>query len=164
MDTTPPMPDDLATLWYLIRRVAGLMDRAGEALFQRELGISLAQFLVLSVVDARPGPMNQQQVADRLGLTKGTVSRQIDNAVSAGLMNVQPSPHSRRENTVTLTPAGTDLVRRGDTAFQHTRAAILPPADPHDMHAAIRVLSAMNDALDPTAADVQPREQTPSNN
>jgi DNA-binding MarR family transcriptional regulator len=157
MDTPPPMPDDLATLWYLTRRVTGLMDRAGEALFQRELGISLAQFLVLSVVDARPGPMNQQQVADRLGLTKGTVSRQIDNAASAGLMKVQPSPHNRRENIVTLTPAGTDLVRRGDTAFQQTRTAILPPVDPHDMHAAIRVLSTMNDALDPTAPDVPPR-------
>ena len=46
------LPDELATLWYLIRRVAGLMDRQGEALFRRELGISLAQFLVLSVVDA----------------------------------------------------------------------------------------------------------------
>ncbi|WP_194904281.1 MarR family winged helix-turn-helix transcriptional regulator [Catenulispora rubra] len=158
MDTAPPMPDDLATLWYLTRRVAGLMDRAGEALFQRELGISLAQFLVLSVVDARPGPMNQQQVADRLGLTKGTVSRQIDNAVSAGLMEVQPSPHSRRENTLTLTTAGTELVRRGDTAFHQARAAVLPPADPHDMHAALRVLAAVNDALDPTAPDVPPRQ------
>lgn len=152
MNTTPPMPDDLATLWYLTRRVVGLMDRSGEALFQRELGISMAQFLVLSVVDAHPGPLNQQQVAGRLGLTKGTVSRQIENAVSAGLMNVQPSPHNRRENIVTLTPPGTDLVRRGDTAFQQARAAILPTIDPDDMHAAIRVLAIMNDALDQAPA------------
>ncbi|MEE1825196.1 MarR family transcriptional regulator [Streptomyces sp. BE20] len=144
-----PMPDDLATLWYLTRRVAGLMDRAGEALFQQELGISLAQFLVLSVIDAHPGPLNQQQVADRLGLTKGTVSRQIDHAVSAGLVAVRPSPHSRRENAVLLTPAGTDLVRRGDTALRRDRTAFLPRLDPDDMHAAIRVLSAMNDALSP---------------
>jgi len=151
MDKQPPMPDDLATLWYLTRRVVGLMDRSGEALFQQELGISLAQFLVLSVVDAHPGPLNQQQVADRLGLTKGTVSRQIDNAASAGLMKVQPSAHSRRENTVTLTPAGTDLVQRGDAAFQQARAAVLPAIDVDDMRAAIRVLASMNDALDPTA-------------
>ena len=71
------------------RRVAGLMDRSGEALFRSSLGISLAQFLVLSVVDAHPGPLNQQAVADRLGLTKGTVSRQIDAAVAAGLMTVE---------------------------------------------------------------------------
>ncbi|MFE5588387.1 MarR family winged helix-turn-helix transcriptional regulator [Kitasatospora sp. NPDC056531] len=147
MDTPPPMPDDLATFWYLTRRVAGLMDRNGEALFQRELGISLAQFLVLSVIDAHPGPLSQQQVADRLGLTKGTVSRQIDNAVSAGLVTVQPSPRSRRENAVFLTPAGTDLVRRGDTAFHQDRAAIQSLVDPDDMRAAIRVLAATDKAL-----------------
>ncbi|WP_194927404.1 MarR family winged helix-turn-helix transcriptional regulator [Catenulispora pinisilvae] len=148
----PPLPDDLATLWYLVRRVAGLMDRAGEALFQHEIGISLAQFLVLSVVDAHPGPLNQQTVADRLGLTKGTVSRQIDSAVMAGLMSVQAAAHNRRENVVSLTPAGTALVRRGDAAFEREKVAVLPDAEPGDVQAAIRVLAAMNGALDPNAA------------
>ncbi|MET9933300.1 MULTISPECIES: MarR family winged helix-turn-helix transcriptional regulator [unclassified Streptomyces] len=147
MDNQPPLPDDLATLWYLTRRVAGLMDRNGEVLFQRELGISLAQFLVLSVIDAHPGTLNQQQVADRLGLTKGTVSRQIDQAVSAGLVEVRPAPHSRRENAVRLTPAGTDLVRRGDAAFDREREGVLPLLDPDDLRAALRVLTHMNDAL-----------------
>ncbi|GAA2029407.1 hypothetical protein GCM10009839_31190 [Catenulispora yoronensis] len=143
----PQFPDDQATLWYLIRRVAGLLDRGGEALFQRELGISLAQFLVLSVVDAHPGPLNQQTVADRLGLTKGTVSRQIDNAVSAGLMTVTVAPRNRRENVVTLTAAGTELVRRGDAAFEREGAASRPELDPADVQATIRVLTAMNAAL-----------------
>jgi DNA-binding MarR family transcriptional regulator len=145
------MPDDTATLWYLIRRVAGLLDRSGEALFQRELGISLAQFLVLSVVDAHPGPLSQQAVADRLGLTKGTVSRQIDSAVTAGWMTVRVSDRTRRENAVALTPAGTDLVRRGDAAFHQASATALPALDPHDAQTAIRVLAAMNETLDSTA-------------
>lgn len=147
--TPPPLPDDLATFWYLTRRVATLMDRTGEALFQREIGTSLAQFLVLSVVDAHPGPLNQQTIADRLSLTKGTVSRQIDSAVAAGLMTVQTSPRSRRENIITLTPKGTDLVRRGDAAFEREKADALPEVGAEDMQAAIRVLAAMNVALDP---------------
>lgn len=147
----PPLPDDLATLWYLTRRVAGLMDRTGEALFQREIGMSLAQFLVLSVVDAHPGPLNQQAVADRLGLTKGTVSRQIDAAVAAGLMTVQTSPHSRRENIISLTPQGTSLVRRGDVAFEREKAVAMADVGAEDLRAAIRVLGAMNEALDPAA-------------
>jgi DNA-binding MarR family transcriptional regulator len=159
MTTAPPLPDDLATLWYLVRRVAGLMDRTGEALFRRELGISLAQFLVLSVVDAHPGPLNQQAIADRLGLTKGTVSRQLDNAVNAGLMSVQPSPHTRRENTVRLTEAGTDLVRRGDVIFQQARDTVLPPLAPRDVTTVVRVLGSMNAALERTI-DHQPRDTT----
>jgi DNA-binding MarR family transcriptional regulator len=147
--TSSPLPDDLATFWYLTRRVATLMDRTGEALFQREIGTSLAQFLVLSVVDAHPGPLNQQTIADRLSLTKGTVSRQIDSAVAAGLMTVQTSPQSRRENIITLTAKGTDLVRRGDAAFEREKADALPEVGAQDMQTAIRVLAAMNVALDP---------------
>ena len=52
---------------------------------------------------------------------------------------------------VTLTPAGSKLVRRGDAAFQQARATVLPAIDADDMRAAIRVLAAMNDALDPSA-------------
>jgi DNA-binding MarR family transcriptional regulator len=119
------------------RRVAGLMDRSGEALFRSSLGISLAQFLVLSVVDAHPGPLNQQAVADRLGLTKGTVSRQIDAAVAAGLMTVEVSPESRREHLVDLTAKGTRLVRRGDRLVDREQRIAMPQVSAADLAATL---------------------------
>jgi DNA-binding MarR family transcriptional regulator len=143
------LPDELATLWYLIRRTAALMDHQGEALLRSELGVSLAQFLVLSVVDAHPGPLSQQAIADRVGLTKGSVSRQIDHAVAAGLMTVRVAPHTRRENAVTLTEAGTDLVRRGDALTETSRAALQDAADPADLAAAIRALRGLLKVLEP---------------
>ncbi|WP_328392107.1 MarR family winged helix-turn-helix transcriptional regulator [Nocardia sp. NBC_00416] len=142
-----PWPDDWSKLWFLVRRVASLMDRAGESMFRRELGISLAQFLVLSVVDAHPGEINQQAIADRLGLTKGTVSRQIDAAVTAGLMNVAVSPRTRRANTITLTEAGTEMVRRGDATFEQARHTALERMAPDDLAAALRLLASMDEAL-----------------
>ncbi len=145
---TGALPDELATLWYLIRRVAGVMDRQGEALFRRELGISLAQFLVLSVVDAHPGPLSQQAIADRVGLTKGSVSRQIDHAVAAGLMSVRVASHTRRENAVALTQTGTALVRRGDALFETSRGAMLRAVDPTELTSAVHVLGGLLRALD----------------
>jgi len=148
-DLPGDLPDELATLWYLIRRAAALMDQRGEALLRRELGVSLAQFLVLSVVDAHPGPLSQQAIADRVGLTKGSVSRQIDHAVAAGLMTVRVAPHTRRENAVSLTEAGTALVRRGDELTEASRAAVRDAADPGDLAAAIRALRGMLKVLGP---------------
>ncbi len=149
MDAAPlDLPDDWSRLWYLVRRVATSLDRQGELLFRAELGISMAQFLVLSVVDAHPGRLNQQTVADRLGLTKGTISRQIDAAVAAGLIVVGRSPHSRRENTVALTPKGTDLVRRGDEMFERSRPALTADLDPGDLAATLRVLAGLSQKLD----------------
>ena len=131
----------------MIRRVAGAMDRTGERLFQRELNQSLAQFLVLSVVDAHPGALSQQVIADRLGLTKGTVSRQIDKAVREGLMIVAVSDRSRRENDVRLTDAGTALVRRGDAIFASARQAGLPKLTASDVSATLRTLTALDNWL-----------------
>jgi DNA-binding MarR family transcriptional regulator len=147
MADVPDLPDDFATLWFLVRRVASLYDKLGEALFRRRLGISLAQFLVLSVVDAHPGMINQQAIADRLGLTKGTVSRQIDNAVAAGLMTVGTSPHSRREHVIALTTEGTALVRHGDDLFAEARRSGLSNLDADEVPITIRTLSTLNDAL-----------------
>lgn len=140
--------DDAAQLWLQVRRLASLMERSGEATFREHLGISLAQFLVLSVIDAYPGSLNQQAIADRLGLTKGTVSRQIEAAVAAGLMTVEVSARSRRDHSVRLTPRGTRLVRRGDRVVERQRRADMPALDPADMATTLRVLAALNDTLD----------------
>lgn len=139
--------DATATLWFLVRQVAARMDRAGDALYRQGIGLSLAQFLVLSVVDAHPGPLNQQAIADRLGLTKGTVSRQIELAVDAGRMIVATAPHSRRENVLSLTPEGTALVRQGDQLLAQTLRQDLPAFDPDELAATIRTLGAFNAAL-----------------
>jgi DNA-binding MarR family transcriptional regulator len=142
------LPDQAATLWFLIRRLAGLMDRQGEAMFRQGLGISLAQFLVLSVVDAHPGPLSQQAVADRLGLTKGTVSRQIDAAVRSGLMTAEVAEHTRREHALALTSDGEDLVRKGDDLFADSRAELLKVIDSDALTAVLKQLSALVNALE----------------
>ena len=54
------------------------------------------------------------------------MSKQIENAIRAGLMTAQPAAHSRRENAIALTAAGTALVRRGDALFENARETVLP--------------------------------------
>lgn len=95
------------------------------------------------------GPVSSipQAVADRPGLTKGTMSRQIEKAV-AGLMTVEVSPHSRRQNIVALTSEGTKLVRQGDEIFQRSREALLAGIGDDDFTVTIRTLSALSDRLD----------------
>lgn len=139
---------EIGQFWVLMRKANSLADRSGEALFRERLGVTLAQFLVLSVVDARPGAFNQQSVADYLGLTKGTVSRQIDSAQKAGLLTTAASPSSRRDKIVTLTAAGTALVRRGDGLVAESQRQAFATLDDDDFRAAIRTLAAFVPRLD----------------
>lgn len=142
------VPSGFEELWFLIRRVNGLTERAGDTICRQELGVSLAQFLVLSVVDAFPGRHNQQAIADRLGLTKGTVSRQIEQSVAAGLLTVSESPNSRREKLVALSEVGTALVRRGDGIFEGTATSVTSRIAAADLKTSISVLHRLNEALD----------------
>jgi DNA-binding MarR family transcriptional regulator len=139
---------DFADFWFLVRKSASLMDRSGEAFFRAGLGISLAQFMVLSIVDAHPGEYNQQSIADLLGLTKGTVSRQIEQASVAGLLTAQVSSSSRREKSIALTPAGKDLVQRGDDLLASSNSGLIPKLDAADLAATVRTLAAFTAALD----------------
>lgn len=132
--------EQVAAFWYASRKTTSLMDRWGDKLFRDELGVGLSTFLVLSVIDARPGEFNQQRVADALGITKGTISRQIEQGIAAGLISVETSPTSRRDNVVGLTASGTALVRRGDTVFAARRAQVFGDLDGDELAAATRVL------------------------
>jgi DNA-binding MarR family transcriptional regulator len=143
--------NDLADLWYLVRKSAALMDRTGDALFRSELGVSLTQFLILSTIDAHPGAINQQSLADLIGVTKGTVSRQIDIAASTGLLTSTSSPTSRRENVVALTEAGTALVRRGEKIAADAQRLGVPEFDPKEFAATVRVLTRFIESMEAVA-------------
>jgi DNA-binding MarR family transcriptional regulator len=151
--------NDLADLWYLVRKSAALMDRTGDALFRSELGVSLTQFLILSTIDAHPGALNQQSLADLIGVTKGTVSRQIDIAAATGLLTSEASPTSRRENVIALTDAGTALVRRGDEIAADARRLGVPEFDPQEFAATVRVLTRFIESMEAVEPRRTPRTQ-----
>ena len=104
--------------WFTVRKAGTILERELEAIIKRELKITFDQYVVLSVIDAYPGTLNLTAIADHLGLAKATVSRLVESGVGAGWITVDVDPKSRRSRLVSLTAAGTDLVRRGDKALE----------------------------------------------
>lgn len=104
-------PDDITELWLLARRTAASLERRAETELQAQLGLSLSLFALLSTLDAHDCDLNQQEAADLLGLTKGSVSRQVESAVAAGLLE-PATGGSRREKVQQLTPAGRSVLRK----------------------------------------------------
>lgn len=87
-----------------------LIGRSGS----RSVRCSTTTNAVLSVVQEQPGSINQKAVADLLGTTPATISRQLEVGTRSGLLAVSTSNPSRRANEVTLTPAGEQAVERAD--------------------------------------------------
>jgi DNA-binding MarR family transcriptional regulator len=72
--------------------------------------ITMPQFRMLVVLDMH-GPLKLTRLAEYLAVTPSTVTRMADRLVTAGLINRETNPASRRELVVVLTESGSATVR-----------------------------------------------------
>lgn len=118
--------------------------------------ITLPQFRLLVVLDSR-GPLKLTGLAEHLGVNPSTATRMVDRLVTTGLISREANPASRRELMVSLTDAGSAVVR---CVTEHRRAEItdivsrMPESTRHGL---VRALSAFTDAGGEPAA---PRDNT----
>ncbi|NUP46077.1 MAG: MarR family transcriptional regulator [Catenulispora sp.] len=106
--------------------------------------LTLPQLRTLVVLADR-APLKLSDLAAELGVNPSTALRMADRLAAAGLLARQPNPDSRREQLITLTPAGRDLVR---TVMDRRHAEIaalvrhLPAPDRAGLVRALRSLTA----------------------
>jgi DNA-binding MarR family transcriptional regulator len=96
--------------------------------------VSAPQARALRAIDQH-GPLNLNRLADELGVMPSSASRLCDRLVAAGLINRAFSETSRREITLTLRPAGSQLLAALQAARRAEIAAVLGGMSPAGVHA-----------------------------
>jgi MarR family transcriptional regulator for hemolysin len=139
----PPRGPREEPVGILIARAGKVVDRAfDEAL--AAAGGSRATWLILLAVKSGSG-RTQARIAERLGLSRPTVTHHLDHLEAAGLVVRSVGLANRRLNTVTLTAAGDDmflLLRDAAVGFdQRLRRGL----DTSDMAGLRRLLSVVHD-------------------
>src|SRR4051794_37186242 len=130
-----PQPEtDPLRVWF---RFVRLNRRVGQAIATelKAIGLSIPQFDLLSTLTEREG-LTQQELAERLYVTKGNVSGLVDRLVEAGLVERRPIEGDRRSHALHLTPAGRALAQKGiaaQRAYVARTLGRLPPADLLDL-------------------------------
>lgn len=107
----PTHEADLLRVWLRFVRLQQRLTAAVAAEL-RVIGLSIPQFDLISTLTEREG-LTQQELAERLYVTKGNVSGLVDRLVEAGLVERRPIPGDRRSHALHLTPRGRDLAERG---------------------------------------------------
>lgn len=74
----------------------------------KDTGYSLAQVHTVEVLGSH-GAMRMKELADRLGITTGTLTVQVDKLVKFGLIERYPHNEDRRSILVGLTTQGEEL-------------------------------------------------------
>jgi DNA-binding MarR family transcriptional regulator len=126
----PQAPDPLRVYFRFLR----LHRRVGIAIARelKALGLSIPQFDLLSTLSEREGT-TQQELAERLYVTKGNVSGLLDRMVEAGLVERRAIPGDRRLNALHLTPKGRALAEKGIAAQTAYVTRTLGALDPRDL-------------------------------
>jgi DNA-binding MarR family transcriptional regulator len=113
LSTAAPVSELQAHLGYWLRFVSNHVSHAFAAKVAGQ-GVTVAEWVVLREM-LRVGPANPSDLADNLGMTRGTISKLIDRLVQKKLAKKQTT-HSaaqfadRRYQTVSLTAKGAKLV------------------------------------------------------
>jgi DNA-binding MarR family transcriptional regulator len=92
-------------LAYLIQHLSAIISKQSDQVLQEQLGIGLSQFKILMVLEWNPR-VSQRSIADSLGQTEASISRQIRLLTTKGLLVSKRDPQNRRKHTTAPTPLG----------------------------------------------------------
>jgi DNA-binding MarR family transcriptional regulator len=95
-------------LSYLIQHLAAVIGRQSDQVLQEQLGIGLSQYKILMVLEWNPR-VQQRAIADSLGQTEASVSRQIKLLKAKNLLVTKQDPDNRRKHITAPTPLGMQL-------------------------------------------------------
>jgi MarR family transcriptional regulator, lower aerobic nicotinate degradation pathway regulator len=129
MATSQKSADTLSRLYarpgFLLRRA----HQISAAVFEdecRELGLTPAQFGVLTVLKAHPG-MGQSSLARALGFDKVTVLRVLRGLEQRGLVAREPAADNRRNMCVALTVDGAAVLAQAQRPAERAYRRLLAP-------------------------------------
>jgi DNA-binding MarR family transcriptional regulator len=95
-------------LGYLVQHLAAVIGRQSDQVLQEQLGIGLSQFKILMVLEWNP-QVQQKFIAESLGQTEASVSRQIKLLQKKGLLQSRIDPDNRRKHVTAPTPLGMQI-------------------------------------------------------
>lgn len=131
---------------YLLQHLAFTMSRQNDQILQERLGIGFSQFKILMVLERNPH-IQQRQIADALGQTEASISRQIRLMVDKGLLQSTVSPQNRREHITTPTNKGVRLTEEAMVILNGFHAPMFERFSENDREQLLKVLSGMHESI-----------------
>jgi DNA-binding MarR family transcriptional regulator len=160
-----PAIDQLAQLYarpgFLLRRA----HQISAAVFEdecRSVGLTPAQFGVMSVLQARPG-LDQSSLARALGFDKVTVLRVLRGLEARGLIVRTPIAIRRRSLAISLSDAGRDLLSEAQEPVERAYWRLMAPLNDTQKVQLVALLQTLTKGLESDArAAFVPHERAAS--
>ena len=112
---------------YSLHKLVFDLDRAADRLLRDRLQISYKRALFLLVLKNQ-GTVHQHELAVALGYSDAAVSTMLTELEKSGYISASPSPEHGRKRLVSITRAGSALVRTGKCMLDSHFAQLMKSA------------------------------------
>lgn len=106
-------------LTYLVEHLAAIIGKQSDQVLQEQLGIGLSQYKILMVLEWNPR-VQQRSIANSLGQTEASVSRQIKLLTGKGLLIAKQDPGNKRKHITAPTPLGMQITEAANNILRRS--------------------------------------------
>jgi len=101
-------PQPANAIGYLLDHLSGMLARQSDQVLQEQLGIGLSQYKIMQALEWNPH-VRQRKLAQSLGQTEASISRQIKLLHEKGMLLTRINPVERREHITEITTKGAKI-------------------------------------------------------
>lgn len=134
----------------LLHHLAFSLDRVNDQILQERLGVGISQLKILNVLIDKP-ETSQKHIADSLGQTEASISRQVKIMLEKGLLQRHVNPKSRREQICLPTARGVKISQEAVRALNTYHQPMFEHLSPKQQEQFAATLEAMHELTCPTA-------------
>ncbi len=123
-----------------------MLMRQSDQVLLEQLGLGFSQFKIMMVLRWNPS-IQQKQIADRLGQTEASISRQIKLLFDKEYLTTRISPKNKREHITTLTTKGEKLTEKAMQILNNYHAPTFDTLTPKQQQSLKEILNIMHDSI-----------------
>ena len=133
-------------LGYLLQHLAFTMSRQNDQVLQERLGIGFSQLKILMVLQ-RNSHIQQRQIAEALGQTEASISRQTRLMMDKGLLQTSINPSNRRVHITTPTNKGIRLAEEAMMILNKYHSPMFERFSERERDQLLKTLSIMHESV-----------------
>lgn len=130
----------------MLEHAAVSLAKQADQVLQERLGIGISQFKIMRVLHQSPN-IQQRHIAERLGQTEASISRQTKLMHEQSLLQTTISPHNRREHITTLTLKGQRLADEAAAILDQYNAPMFNALSDKQQKQLLAMLAAMHEEI-----------------
>jgi DNA-binding MarR family transcriptional regulator len=130
---------------YLLNHLAFVLGRQSDQVLQERLGIGFSQFKIMMTLQWKPN-IQQKHIAEKLGQTEASISRQIKLLLEQGMLQTTVNPANRREHITVLTAKGERLTDEAMSVLNSYHAPVFGTLNEKQQAALLETLTILHGA------------------